>query len=151
MRKYGYFSVAAGILLVGLPVALSSNASLNPIQNYTSQARFGEKLILGGECWGRSDYPHISTHVPRTVNVIAETVCPGGRVSVRTTLSRHGWLFFRQTASDSKTGNGSVRVNVAMNCKWISGEPLVEYVVESVHRDDTGASGVTRLHRFLKC
>lgn len=151
MKKYAYFSVATMFLSIGLPVALSSNASLNPIQNYSSQVRIGEKLILGSECWGRSDYPHISTHVPRTVNVIAETVCPGGIVSVRTTLSRHGWLFFREAASGSKTGIGSVRINVALKCKWKSGEPLIGYMVESVHRDESGASGVTRLHRFLKC
>ena len=151
MKKYAYFSVATVFLLIGLPVALSSNASLNPIQNYSLQVRIGEKLILGGECWGRSDYPHISTHVPRTVNVIAETVSPGGKVSVRTTLSRHGWLFFRETASGSKSGIGSVRVNVAMKCKWKSGESPIGYVVESVHHDESGASGVTRLHRFLKC
>lgn len=151
MKKYGYFSVAAGILFIGLPMTLSSNASMNPIQTHSSQARIGEKVILASECAGRSDYPHISTHVPRTVNVIAETICPGRRVSVRTTLSHRGWLFFRETASDSKSGMGSVRVNVAMKCKWKSGESPIEYVVESVHRDETGASGVTRLHRFLKC
>lgn len=81
----------------------------------------------------------------------AETICPGREVSVRTTLSRRGWLFLRETVSASKSGISSVRINVAMKCKWKIGGPPIEYVVESVHRDETGASGVTRLHRFLKC
>lgn len=151
MKKYGYASIVAGFVLIGIPVTLSPTASLNSTRSYLSQRSLGMKVILGGGCMGRSDYPHISTHVSRTVNVIAETTCPGRKVSVRTSLSRRGWLFFRETVSVSKSGMSSVRVNVAMKCKWKMGESPIEYVVESVHRDETGASGVTRLHRFLRC
>lgn len=66
-------------------------------------------------------------------------------------LSRHGWLFFRETVSRSKSAIGSVRVNVAMKCKWKSGESLIDFIVESFHNEESGASGVTRLHRFLNC
>lgn len=151
MKKHRYFSVLVGFVLIGSSVTLSTNENLDLTRSHLSQARIGEKVVLGGGCMGRSDYPHISTHVSRTVNVIAETICSGRQVSVRTTLSRRGWLFFRETASVSKSGMSSVRVNVAMKCKWKTGESPIEYVVESVHRDGTGASGVTRLHRFLKC
>ena len=53
MKKYAYFSVATVFLSIGLPVALDSSARLNQIQNYSSQTKIGEKLILGSECWGR--------------------------------------------------------------------------------------------------
>jgi len=151
MKKFGVISVMAGFVLIGIPATLSSNANLHATDNYARLASIEEKVILGNECSGRSDYPHISTHVSRTVNVVAETICPGREVSVRTTLSRRGWLFFRETASASKSGMSSVRVNVAMKCKWKTGDSPIEYVVESHHRDQTGASGVTRLHSFLKC
>lgn len=151
MKKSGYFSVVAVLALIGIPMTLSSTASLDLTRSYLSQGSLGMKVILGGGCMGRSDYPHISTHVLRTVNVIAETTCSGRKVSVRTSLSRRGWLFFRETVSVSKSGMSSVRVNAAMKCKWKTGETPIEYVVESVHQDETGASGVTRLHRFLKC
>lgn len=151
MKKYGHLSLVAGLVLIGIPVTLSSTTSMNATQSYSSSGSLGMKVTLDVGCMGRSDYPHISAHVSRTVNVIAETICPGRKVSVRTTLSRRGWPFFREMASVSKSGMGSVRVNVAMKCKWKTGESPIEYVVESVHRDQTGASGVTRLHRFLKC
>lgn len=35
------------------------------------------KIYLPDDCSGRSDYPHLSTHKPGRVNVVAETVCPG--------------------------------------------------------------------------
>jgi hypothetical protein len=151
MKKYGYFSIVAGFVLIGIPVTLSSPTSSISTDGYSLQTRIGEKVILGGECSGRSDYPHISSHIPRTVNVIAETFCPGREVSVRTTISRRGWLFLRETVSASKSGMSTVRINVAMKCKWKIGDPPIEYVVKSVHHEQTGASGATRLHRFLKC
>ena len=151
MKKSGYFSIAAGFLLIGIPLALSPNESLNLTHSYSSQASLGTKVILSGGCMGRSDYPHISAHVSRTVNVIAETICAGREVSVRTTLSRRGWFFLREKASASKIGISPVRIHVALKCTWKTGDSPIEYVVESVHRVETGASGVTRLHRFLKC
>lgn len=116
-----------------------------------NRVEFGTRILLSGECSGRSDYPHISTHIPRTVNVIVETVCPGQKVEVRTTISRHRWLIFRDSVSKSKTGLNKVRLSVSMACKWKVGNPLIEYVVESVHSDSTGASGITRARASLKC
>lgn len=43
MKKYGYFSVVAGFVLIGIPVTLSSNEILNSTRDYSSQARIGEK------------------------------------------------------------------------------------------------------------
>jgi hypothetical protein len=151
MRKYGSFGMLLGAIALGLPLALSASLSSEPSKHLSSTLRIGKKIILGTECWGRTDYPHISTHVPRTVNVIAETACPGGSVSIRTTLWRAKWMFFRESISITKTDLNSVRVNVALNCKWKVGDPPIEYFVVSVHQDNTGASGVTNLKRSLRC
>ncbi len=118
---------------------------------YTAATDFGRRVTLSGECAGRSDLPHISTHFPRTVNVITETFCPGEEVSVKTTLSRKGWWIFCQSITDSRSGFAKVRLSVAMACKWKPGMPLIEYIVESLHTDSSGSSGITRAHNFLKC
>ncbi len=151
MSGYGKLSIIAVLLLVGVPVSLNTLAGTKSAQEHLAHLSLPRKILLGGECWGRSDYPHISTHVPRTVNVVAETACPGGAVSVRTTLSRPGWFIFRQSVTSIKTGINSVRTNVALQCRWRRGDSPIEYVVKSEHRDDTGAIGFTELHKALKC
>jgi hypothetical protein len=148
------FHTAAKIsTLIAFGVTAVVFSDLNhPQQNLlSSPSHFDERVTLGADCFGRSDYPHISTHVPGTVNVMAETSCPGKKVSVRTTLSRRGWLFFRETVSRAKSDQNSVKVSVALKCKWKPGQSPIEYIVESIHQEGSGGSAVTRLHRFLKC
>src|SRR4051794_21715336 len=50
----------------------------------------GLALAAAG-CYGQTDQPHPSTHVPGTVNVQARTVCPGFAVYVSTALYRDRW------------------------------------------------------------
>lgn len=110
-----------------------------------------QKISFGPGCDGRSDYPHISVHVPRTVNVVALTECPGRMVTLVMTLSRKGWWIFRESRTVSKRGFERVLGNVALACKWKKGQAKIEYIVSSVHGDDSGEIARTRLHAFIAC
>ncbi len=141
----------AGAILAGVSEPSSINSFSKVTHSNSKASTRYERTPASGPCFGRSDYPHESVHVPYTVNVTAETVCPGKEVSIRTTLYRHRWLIFRDSVSASNSGKNSVRINVALKYKWKSGDPAIEYVVESAHKEQGGSIGVTRLHRYLKC
>ena len=149
--------LSKGFVIVGAVsvITLSSFGATqtNSKQIFDSKAvtDFGRRVILSGECAGRSDLPHISTHFPGTVNVVTETFCPGEKVTVKTTLSRKGWWIFRTSVTKSKSGFANVRLSVAMACKWQPGMAPIEYIVESLHTDSSGSRGITRAHSFLKC
>ena len=85
------------------------------------------------------------------MNVVAETVCPGQKVQIRTTLTRPGWLIFTESVTKSKSGFGRVRLSVSMPCKWKIGQPPIGYIVMSVHSSANGASAITRVFRSVKC
>ena len=102
-------------------------------------------------CEGRTDNPHISTHVPGTVNVSASTKCIGSQVTVETSLSRSGWFIFRDSVTKKVSGESQVSVNVSLPCRWKPGKAPIEYVVISNHWESGGASAITRSHGFIKC
>ena len=109
------------------------------------------RVNLPDDCSGRTDYPHKSQHMPGRVNVVAETVCPGQKVQIRTTLTRPGWLIFTESVTKSKSDFGRVRLSVSMPCKWKIGQPPIGYIVMSVHSSANGASAITRVFRSVKC
>jgi hypothetical protein len=112
--------------------------------------RFAERIDFPGNCFGRSDLPHISTHVPGTVNVQAYTYCPKKGVSVKSTLTRT-YAGASTIITKSNKGIGRTSVNLAFKCVWKAGKPLVEYAVDSLHKLSNGASGETHWKRKLKC
>lgn len=112
---------------------------------------FENKATLSSGCFGYTHYPHKSVHFSSTANVIAETICNGGSVTVTTTLSRRGWFIFRESVTKSSSSQNKVKINVAMNCKWKNGEPPIEYVAESIHSNQSGAQVITSQTNFLKC
>ena len=82
-------------------------------------------------CYGQTDRPHLSSHVPGTVNVIARTVCPGESVYVETALYRDRWYGLQFLDSGSKSAFGSVSTNAAWNC---SGTGTYAYRAYSYHK-----------------
>ena len=114
-------------------------------------AGLGEKVKLDGECFGRTDYPHISTHFPKTVNVHAVTHCPGKEVTVRTVLMRHSWWIFNEVQKLEKSGFGDVEINVALKCKWKKGQPPIEYTAYSYHNDSVMEVAGTKVAKSIQC
>lgn len=111
----------------------------------------GKRVIFAPGCYGRTDKPHISTHVPGTVNVVSTTFCPGEMVEVTTQLWRDHWIFFKTKKKITKRGFGSVTVNVALPCIWKPGHPKILYYVLSDHSDDHGNRGGTDWKVSLDC
>ena len=137
-------------LSLAVIVGISATSVLSDRLTTTSM-NFGNRATLSSNCYGYTHYPHKSRHFNTTVNVIAETICNGKFVSVKTTLSRRSWFIFRESVTESASAQDRVKINVALNCKWKVGDPLIEYVAESFHANQFGARVVTRQISLLKC
>ena len=150
-KKYQIAGVFACILSMTLIPA--SAQSLN--DSTTTPAGFdsglGKKVQLDGDCFGRTDFPHISTHVPLTVNVHAVTHCPGKKVTVRTVLLRHSWWIFNEVQRVEKSGFGDVEVNVSLPCKWKKGQRAIEYTAYSYHNDSVMEVAGTKVKKSINC
>jgi len=152
MKRSKILMIAGIITVTGIGTQSTAIVERAPKLNVLVNRSFTQnKINLPDDCSGRSDYPHVSTHKPGRANVIAETVCPGQNVSIRTTLTRPGWFIFTESVTKSHSGFGKVRISVSMPCKWKPGEQPIGYIVMSVHTSETGGSAVTRVFRQLKC
>lgn len=111
---------------------------------------FNERIAFPGECYGRTDTPHLSMHVPGTVNVLARTYCPKTGVSINSRLVRiYQGIEVEKTAS--KNGIGLVTVSISMKCIWKKGNPEIKYRIYSTHRLSNGRRGETKQEASLKC
>jgi len=79
-------------------------------------------------CYGQTDRPHRSTHVPANANVVARTVCtvPMINLSIYTELYHwecwwwFGWhcnWILKSTGSNSNSGLSSIQTNAAAPCQ----------------------------------
>jgi hypothetical protein len=109
-----------------------------------------ERITFPGECYGRSDKPHISMHVPGTVNVVARTFCPKTGVSISSRLVRI-YQGVEVEKSASKNGVGLVTLSISMKCIWREGMPLIRYRIYSKHRLTNGRTGETTQSASIKC
>jgi hypothetical protein len=109
-----------------------------------------ERIAFPGECYGRTDTPHLSMHVPGTVNVLARTYCPKTGVSINSRLIRlYQGIEVEKTAN--KNGIGLVTVSISMKCIWKKGNPEIKYRIYSTHRLSNGRIGETKQEASLKC
>jgi hypothetical protein len=109
-----------------------------------------ERISFPGECYGRSDTPHLSRHVAGTVNVLARTYCPKTGVSITSRLVRtYQGIEVEKTAS--KNGIGLVTLSISMKCIWKKGNPEIKYRIYSKHRLSNGSSGETEQEASLRC
>lgn len=142
-----------GILLI-LPLVLNQGNAIAdpPVPDSPGKVapKLAERINFPGNCFGRTDFPHISKHFPGTVNVQAYTYCPKEGVSVQSTLTR---TYAGATTSITKSnrGTGRTTVNLAFKCLWKPGKPLIKYAVHSTHKLSNGAIGETHWVRDLKC
>lgn len=137
------------LILIALSLAGQNSASAEPpiITDYQT------RLVIEG-CRLTSEKPHLSVHVPGTVNVTGRTVfagiSAGRKIRVTITLTR---LDGGNTPpiTVSRSGSKSLTVNVAMPCVWSRNQAEIEYRVRTIHKMSNGKSGVTENGAFLKC
>ena len=152
LKKSKFVVILTVTGLVGITSqALPINAQIPKLNAFVDRSFTSNQVNLPDDCSGRSDYPHKSVHVPGRVNVVAETVCPGQMVEIKTTLTRPGWFIFTESVTQTKSGFAKVKISVSMPCKWKPGQPPIGYIVMSVHSSATGGRAITRVRRFLKC
>lgn len=107
------------IIILSSLILLSSTSLVFPAQATDSSVVIEQAsnqlkswdIFLSGRCKGRVDYPHISSHVKGTVNVILGIDCPGEFTSINA-------IFYRspiKTAADVMVGHKSGRNKIAMN------------------------------------
>ncbi len=112
-----------------------------------------ERLIIEA-CILSSEIPHLSKHVPGTVNATGRTVCKGlsgDRVlQVKVTLTRLDGGNTRPITKSSR-GTGSVIVNVSMGCIWLSPQALIKYRIVTMHKLSNGKIRTTKNEAMLKC
>jgi hypothetical protein len=134
------------LLTCSLVFATPSPASAEPPAGFDPS----ERIAFPGECYGRTDSPHLSMHVQGTVNVLARTYCPNTGVSINSRLIRiYQGIEVEKTAS--KNGIGLVTVSISMKCIWKKGNPEIKYRIYSTHRLSNGRSGETKQVASLKC
>ncbi len=109
-----------------------------------------ERIAFPGACYGRSDTPHLSMHVPGTVNVLARTYCPKTGVTITSRLVR-AYQGIKVEKTASKNGIGLVTVSISMKCIWKKGNPEIKYRIYSKHRLSNGSSGETEQRASLRC
>lgn len=105
-------------------------------------------------CYLSSEIPHLSGHVPGTMNVSGRTVCKGisgSRVlSVKVTLKREFGAKSKEITKSAR-GTGSVIVYVSMPCIWKKGQPSIKYEVLTFHKLSSGKTALTGKVEYLEC
>lgn len=98
-------------------------------------------------CYGQTDQPHLSTHQPGTVNVVARTVCRGSTewVYVYTELYRDRWWGEQFLDSGENSGYGSTSTNASWYCR---GSGTYTYRAYSYH--DSASSVPTRTYNYRR-
>lgn len=142
------------LVLVMTLTIVGTAANLQPsTESIATNTKFKQTYLTGvrilWNCTGKTDYPHISRHVPGTVNVQATIKCPGKDVVVALSLTRIS-LQGRKTLTRSKSGNGSLTLNAALPCSWKNGPPF-RYVASAVYTEATGAHATHVIYRDLFC
>jgi hypothetical protein len=94
-----------------------ANPSLMSAPALAQLAGTGGRAPAAVGCYGQTDQPHPSTHVPGTVNVVARTVCPGFAVYVSTALYRDRWYGQQFLDSGSASGTGTATTNASWRCQ----------------------------------
>ena len=155
MRRVRLLAISVGMSLLTSSSSFASPPSPASISQRPTApnivSKLNRKISFGRGCDGQTDYPHESKHIPLTVNVEALNECPGREVFITTTISRHGWWIFNETNTVSGKGFGRIKVNVALPCKWKSGQAPILYVVTSHHSDSSGAQQNTETKASIKC
>ena len=109
-----------------------------------------QKIPLGSNCYGHVHDPHNSKHDPSTINVVAETFCPGQDVYIVIGLARvkinvlgHFPIMSKVVRTKGKWDYGHVVDNVSMKCAVPRPRKEREYKVDVYHELKNGRHGYT--------
>lgn len=141
--------IITGILVFSLNPALADPPVDAPSTGVIANPQ--EKTNLGGDCRGFSDLPHISHHVPGTMNVQVRTICKGMTVSANGILTRISISNSPQIVTRSSSERNNVTINLSMPCVWKPGQPDILYLVSGVHTAGDRLPQFTRNFKRLKC
>ena len=129
-------------------VGVNTNSAANkPAQAFKESYLQGVRILR--DCTGKTDYPHISRHVPGTVNVQATVNCPGREVTIVLSLTRVT-LKGNKTSYKSKIGNSKMTINAYLPCTWKSGVPF-RYIASAVYTEASGAHATHVVYKDLYC
>ena len=135
-------------VLISLVTLLLVTCETNSAHPLSFHAQFPSDS-LGLDCAGWTHNPHLSTHFPGTINVTAETRCPGKEVYVNTTLIVRRWFFISKILStDSNKGLSRTVVNVHTTC--LKGSRM-NYEARSKHWTSDGAVSYTSNSASILC
>jgi hypothetical protein len=143
-------TVFAGTVLTVAATLISVNTNLaasKPVKAYKQTYLQGVRILK--DCTGKTDYPHISKHVPGTVNVEATIKCPGREVTIVLSLTRIT-LKGNKTSFKSKIGNSKMTINASLPCTWKKGIPF-RYVASAIYTEASGAHATHVVYRDLYC
>lgn len=86
-------------------------------------------IFLSGKCKGRVDYPHISSHVKGTVNVMLGIDCPGEFTSINAIFYRSPIKTAADVSLGRKSGRNKITMYVAVPCLSNEGLSVHSYFV----------------------
>ena len=125
----------------------SNSVLIEPKKTYRVSFLKGVRVLK--DCTGKTDYPHISKHVPGTVNVQATIKCPGREVTIVLSLTRVT-LNGSKTAYKNKIGKGQMTINASLPCTWRKGIPF-RYIASAIYTETSGAHATHVVYRDLYC
>lgn len=122
------------LVLVGLIStnfnSVSTYASDTSIEiNQASNSLKSWDIFLSGKCKGRVDYPHISSHVKGSVNVILNIDCPGEFTSITGILYRSPIRNPADLRVGHVSGKDKTKINLAVPCVSNEGMSVHSYFV----------------------
>lgn len=124
------------------PASSQDKAQTPRLGEYPSSADLEQRSAKGFEitpnlapsgCYGQTDRPHLSTHVPGAVNVLARTVCYGYLDYVTTDLYRSRWYGWQWRASGNMTAYNNAEANAAESPADCDGTH--DYLAQSYHEN----------------
>ncbi len=102
------------------------------LQSSTGKGTAAPALSPGG-CYGQTDRPHLSTHVPGSVNVVARTVCAGFYDYVSTGLYRSRWYGWELRGTGNATAYNQATDNADESAADCDGTH--DYLAQSYHEN----------------
>jgi hypothetical protein len=128
MRRF-LILIFVGLITINF-YSVTSNASDASIEiNQASNSLKTWDIFLSGKCNGRVDYPHISSHVKGSVNVILNIDCPGEFTSITGILYRSPIKNPADLRVGHVSGKDKSKINLAVPCVSNEGMSVHSYFV----------------------
>jgi len=138
--------VTVGVVLSGSPASAAprdpepSPRVDAPATTELTSGDVGTEALAPG-CYGQTDRPHLSTHVPGSVNVVGRTVCSGTVVYIEIRLYRSRWYGWQQRGFGSGSQPNFVERNASESAADCSGTH--DYLGSSYHEASDGRYAYT--------